>query len=415
MITRLNRIRLGFDVAPKSSGPGRYLTAIVDSIDPEEFEVVVFGSPVLPDDKPHVRYLTPRTETVRAIPALTAHGGPNVERSGQADRGRRWRVPVPRMLPLWAGFHRNAHRMSRRIRTEHIDIFHAQNTGCEESPVAARRARGPCVLGTFHVDGTYKLVPEHSSLRYRALEFYSSRCLHRAIAVSEATRQFWIARTGIREDRVVTIHNGVNPEKIRRRMSQRKARLRLGLPEQGRTILGSVGRLDIAKGFTELIDAVAVLRDQHPEVLLVIAGAGPLESQLTRQVEANGLKNSVRLLGYCDDVGLVYDALDVFVLSSRCDAMPFALLEAMAHALPAIGTTVGGVPEIITAEATGFLTPPRDSAALAAAILPMLSSHELRQRLGEAGRERIIRHFNEADMVRRTLDVYRDLHTVQNS
>ena len=113
------------------------------------------------------------------------------------------------------------------------------------------------------------------------------------------------------------------------------------------------------------------------------------------------------LLGYCQDVESVYDALDMFVLSSICDAMPFALLEAMAHELPAAGTTVGGVPEVIVPGETGFLAPPRDAVALAESMRPLLGSAELRQRLGRAGRARVVRHFHEADMVRKTLNVYR--------
>jgi glycosyltransferase involved in cell wall biosynthesis len=246
-------------------------------------------------------------------------------------------------------------------------------------------------------------------MRYRVLESWSSRCLHQAIAVSEGTRRFWMVRTGIAEDRIVTIHNGVDPDRIRRENGRHDARRRLGIPDDGRVILGGVGRLDVAKGFTHLIDAMAILQQECPNAVLVIAGSGPLEESLAAQVASLGLQNSITFLGYCQDVALVYDALDVFVLSSICDAMPFALLEAMSHELPAVGTTVGGVPEVIVSGETGFLAEPRDGDALARAILPLLGSEGLRDRLGAAGRERVIRHFGEAEMVRKTVDVYRDL------
>jgi glycosyltransferase involved in cell wall biosynthesis len=74
-----------------------------------------------------------------------------------------------------------------------------------------------------------------------------------------------------------------------------------------------------------------------------------------------------------------------------------------------VGTTVGGIPEVIVAGQTGLLCPPRDSEALAAAIRPLLASAELRRRMGVAGRERVIRHFHEADMVSKTIQVYREL------
>jgi glycosyltransferase involved in cell wall biosynthesis len=259
------------------------------------------------------------------------------------------------------------------------------------------------------VDGTYDLNPNRSQLRYRALESYSNRCLHQAIAVSEGTKQFWLARTGIAEHRIITIHNGIDSDAVRRRLARRDARQRLGLPDDGRVIVGGVGRLDVAKGFTHLIDAFAMVRAQCPDVLLVIAGTGPLQDRLASQVEALGLSQAVKFPGFCTDVGLVYDALDVFVLSSICDAMPFALLEAMAHDLPAVGTRVGGVPEVIVPGTTGFLAAPKDAAALAAGLIPLLQSDALRLQLGAAGRERVVKRFQEAEMVRRTVDVYRQL------
>src|SRR5205085_994689 len=89
---------------------------------------------------------------------------------------------------------------------------------------------------------------------HRALECLSNHALHAAIAVSEATRQDWIRRTRLPADRVTTIHNGVAPATPRDRAA---ARQRLGLPPDG-LILGSVGRLDYAKGFSDLIAATPV-------------------------------------------------------------------------------------------------------------------------------------------------------------
>jgi glycosyltransferase involved in cell wall biosynthesis len=108
-------------------------------------------------------------------------------------------------------------------------------------------------------------------------------------------------------------------------------------------------------------------------------------------------------------VQLTLDALDVFALPSQCEALPYALLEAMATGLPAVGAAVGGVPEVIAPGETGFLVAPRDPAALAAGLRPLLADPVLRGRMGSAGRERVTRHFHERDMVRQTVGVYRDL------
>lgn len=286
--------------------------------------------------------------------------------------------------------------------------MHCQATGCEEMPVAARLAGVPHVLGTFHVDSTCDLEQKRNGFAYRAMEWYSNRSLHRAIAVSEATKQDWMRRSGIPADRVVTIHNGIDPDHFRRGQSKAEARAKLQLPPDA-IILGGLGRLDPAKGFTYLIEALANLRGDFPQALVAIAGTGALREQLEARASTLGIADRVVFLGFQTDVNVVLDACDVFVMSSLCESLGYALLEAMAHELPAVGTTVGGIPEVIIPGETGFLAPPRDGASLAKAIRPLLESADLRDRLGRAGRQRVIQHFHEADMVRKTIDVYRQM------
>jgi glycosyltransferase involved in cell wall biosynthesis len=207
----------------------------------------------------------------------------------------------------------------------------------------------------------------------------------------------------------MTIHNGIDPEAFRRQRSRQQARAMLDLPPTGRLILGAVGRLDSAKGFSFLIEAVARLRSEYPHLLLVLAGQGPLRARLQEEVNALGLADHIRFLGFCSDVNLVYDALDVFVIPSLSETLGYALLEAMAHELPAVGSSVGGIPEVILPMETGLLVPPRDSVVLGEAIKLLLESADLRERMGRAGRARVICYFHESDMVRKTIAVYRGM------
>ncbi len=259
---------------------------------------------------------------------------------------------------LWIGFGSSANRLTHRIAKKAVDLFHTQNTGCEESPVAAKLARIPIVLGTFHVDSTYDLEHKRSGFAHRTLEHISNHCLTHAIGVSQKTSDDWIRRTHLPRCRVSTIHNGIDPEKFQRRRSRKIARQQLGLPQDA-LIIGGLGRLDPAKGFSFLIDSVALLAPQFPNLLLAIAGQGPLRDPLETQAAHLGITNHVRFLGFQSDVQPVLDALDIFAIPSLCEALPYALLEAMATELPAIGATVGGIPEVITPD-TGFLVPPKD-------------------------------------------------------
>ncbi|MEX2175670.1 MAG: glycosyltransferase family 4 protein [Pirellulaceae bacterium] len=389
-----------------NAGPWRYLHSLLAGIDVAEFEVTVLGD--------QEGEYAPRPEIRLASLAMPAHlasaVGPG--EATTATRGTRAGSRLARLVPRPArqclGFYRDAARMAKRLGEYRFDLFHTQRTGCEESPLAARQAGIPRVVGTFHVDSTCDLDGVRSGLPHRALEWYSNRCLHRAIAVSEATKRDWMRRTGISDHRVVTIHNGIDPERFCRSSSRAAARGRLGLPADA-LLIGGMGRLDPVKGFDALIKSLALLRGEFPQAKVAIAGSGFHREQLEAKADALGLAPHVFFLGQLADVNLFLDALDIFAIPSLAETLGYALLEAMAHALPAVGSTVGGIPEVIVPEQTGFLAPPQSPAALAVALRPLLESAELRQQLGNAGRERVVTHFHEADMVRKTLDVYRQM------
>ena len=393
-------------------GPWRYVHSLLRWIDLEEFDVTLFSH--LPGEYPLrngirlVRLEDPAAASaVRPIASDVRRGG-----GGSAWSWRSGARRLARALPvgarLCAGFYRDATRVARQIRRQPVDLLHTQTTGCEESPLGAYRAGVPQVLGTFHVDSTVDVSGQRSGPAHRALEWMSNRCLNMAIAVSEATRRDWIERSRIPQHRVVTIHNGIDPQQYRRFQSKEAARAQLGLPTDA-VILGCVGRLEPAKGFGDFIEAFARLRTDFPQALALIAGSGGLREQLEARAEAYGVSDRVVFLGFQSDVNLVLDALDIFVIPSLSETLGYALLEAMSHELPAVGTTVGGIPEVIVPGETGWLAPARNPAALAAAIGPLLASAELRRSFGHAGRMRVIKHFHESEMVRRTLDVYRRL------
>jgi glycosyltransferase involved in cell wall biosynthesis len=117
------------------------------------------------------------------------------------------------------------------------------------------------------------------------------------------------------------------------------------------------------------------------------------------------LEGLVRLLGFQVDVQRILEALDVFAFPSWDEALPYALLEAMATELPVVATRVGGFPEVVVDGETGFTVPRRDSVALANKLALLLGDPELRSRMGIARRQRVVSCFNEQQMVRKTIEV----------
>jgi glycosyltransferase involved in cell wall biosynthesis len=289
-----------------------------------------------------------------------------------------------------------------------LDLFHTQCTGCEESPLAARLAGVGKILGTFHVTGGYDLELRRSAWPHRTLETLSNHALDGAIAVSEFTRRDWIQRTHLPGKNVWTIHNGVDTEHFSPGLEpwadRAAARVELGLPPDA-LVVGGVGRLDRIKGFDCLIRAVARLAGVH----LALAGSGPMQMQLTQLAAELGIAGRVHFLGFRPDVRRVYQTLDVMAVPSRVEALNYALLEAMAMQLPAVGACAGGIPEAIAEGQTGLLVDGHDPAAWAEALRQLLNSPDMRHRFGLAARARVCAGFAEQTMVRRTLDVYRSM------
>ena len=386
--------RLGFYIpGTGSGGPWRYVHSLIAGLDPAEFAVTLFCD--LPGDYPG----RPDIRVARLSEPSDSPGQPTVIG-----------LPIPRRTPtgpqVVLGYARLAWRLAQLLRRHPVDLLHTQNTGCEESPIAARLAGIPVVLGTFHVDSTYDLHRERSGPAYRFLEQLSNRCLTQAIAVSHATGRDWRRRTHIPAGRVLTIYNGIDPARFARRQSPAAARAELGLPASGPVVAG-VGRLDEVKSFDTLLHAATQLRSAHSELTLVIAGTGPLRAELGRLADKLGVRT--HFTGFLSDVQPVLDAAEVFALPSLAEALPYSFLEAMAAGLPCVGTAVGGVPEVIADGVTGFVVPPRDPAALASALGRLLRDARLRAGLGADGIRRVQALFSEKIMVARTVHLYRKL------
>jgi len=398
-ISRRNRLRIGiYEPSRTPSGPSRYVESILSAIDPNEFEIILFCRKTSPyQPRPGITLHPVDTDS----PAST-----KPEKVAQDIKPRRLPAITPNWLRLWSGFGRETIRLANHFASNPVDLLHTNNAGCEESAVAAKLAGIPAVLGTFHVDSTYDLARKKSSFRHRLLEHLSNHCLDAAIAVSHATARNWIERTHIPPPRVTTIHNGINPDYFERTLDRAAARQQLGLPINS-LIIGGIGRLDHAKGFNTLIDAAAILVNNHPTLQIALAGKGPLRQSLQEQATHLGIANRVHFLGFCPDIRIVHAAIDIFAMPSRCEALPYALLEAMSAELPSVATDVGGVAEVIQPNQTGHLVPQQNPSALASALQPLLTNQNLRQQMGQAARQRVIQHFNEPTMIDNTLKIYR--------
>jgi glycosyltransferase involved in cell wall biosynthesis len=205
-----------------------------------------------------------------------------------------------------------------------------------------------------------------------SLKRLTSRRLAAHVAVSEHTAAAIAGEARLRREAMLVIRNGV-PEPA-------SGVCELDLP---RPIVGGMGRLDRQKGFDVLVDALADL----PGVSAVVAGAGPERDALIRHARDRAVADRFAIVPWQDEVGPFLRSLDVFVLSSRYEGLPLALLEAMAAGVPIVAADVGAIGEAIVSGETGLLVSAGDPAALADAIRQLLDDEERRERLGMRARE----------------------------
>ena len=223
-------------------------------------------------------------------------------------------------------------------------------------------------------------------------ERVASRWSEAIVCVSEAERRLCTA-AGLAGPFYV-VHNGVRdiPDELR------------ADPGRSPVRICSVARLEAPKDHAALLAALSRLRPQPWSLDLV--GEGPLESSIRAQAVSLGIADRIHFLGYRQDPAATLAAAQLFVLSSRSEAFPRSLLEAMRAGLPMVATDVGGVGEGIAPGITGLLVRPGDPEALAAAIGELAASPELRVRMGAAARACYEARFRLERMVETTGSIY---------
>jgi glycosyltransferase involved in cell wall biosynthesis len=147
-----------------------------------------------------------------------------------------------------------------------------------------------------------------------------------------------------------------------------------------------VARLHRQKGLVYLIRAAGRIFNGAPAARIVVVGGGPLEKALQKEIARRGLEGRFHLLGERADSARILSLLDIFVLPSLWEGLPYVLLEAASFGKPIVATAIDGVTEVLQDGQTGLLVPPADSGSLASAVLRLLKDHQLAAELGRSAR-----------------------------
>jgi glycosyltransferase involved in cell wall biosynthesis len=250
--------------------------------------------------------------------------------------------------------------------------------------LAARLAGVPAVIHQPHGHIFYGYYGSGRTAFYIALERIAARWTDRIVTLTDRGIEEHLARKIGRRAQYRTVPSGVPTAALRAAAPSRSvARARLGLPEDAFVVAG-LGRLVPVKGFDVLIAALRPLAEAVPSARLVLIGDGPQRDELQVAARDLGVGGRVLVTSVTSDITGWLTAADVLAAPSRNEGMGRAIVEAMALGLPVVGAEVGGIPAVVADGETGWLVPPGDSLALAAALIELARDEALRIKLGTA-------------------------------
>ncbi len=302
-------------------------------------------------------------------------------------------------IPTFTGLLHNKYdvkvlgRLTRLLRERRIDAVVTVGTGGDRmfwGRLAAWRARVPVVLSALHATGYPMRVERMNRMLAPITDGF--------IGCAKRHSEFLVEGEGCPRNKVFTVWNGVDVTRFRPRD---KVAMRASLeiaPEA--PVVGIVAALRPEKQHVMLVEAMARVVSELPDAVLVVVGDGVEREAIEAKTSELGLEQNVRMLGMRHDVPEILAAMDLKVLSSKMEANPASTLEASACGLPVVAPNVGSLPDTVVEGETGLLCQPDDPAALADAMVQVLSDPQKARAMGEAGRELVCRRFSVEAMVR---------------
>lgn len=301
-----------------------------------------------------------------------------------------------------------AWRLGGLIKREQIDIIHCQHSKDIATLVPAMMMAGrhvPIVLS--------KRVGSYISKKDLFHRFTYGR-ISRVLAVSDVIRANVLATTPMSPDRVTTLHDTVDTDLFSPdRAERRRVRKEFGFHDD-LIVIGFVGRFSPGKGHEDLIGAADILRKRYTNIHFLVVGEASLgeqeyEHSIRARCSAMGMQELVTFAGFRKDVPEIISSFDIFAFPSHAESFGVALIEAMAMRLPVVSTNCDGVLDIVVDGETGIYVHPRTPGELAGALARLIDDRTLREKMGNAGRQRVLDLFDRKNHIQKLESVYGEL------
>jgi len=302
-------------------------------------------------------------------------------------------------------------RLIRRVRP-HILHTHTAKAGAvgRLAALVAGDARPPIVVHTFHGHVLRGYFDPVRTAGFRLLERWLARSTTALVAVSPQVRDDLVSLGVAPRERFAVVRLGIELEQrvAVERNGRGESRRILGIGPD-RFAVGWIGRMTGVKRTDDVLRAFRRLRDRGVEACLCMIGDGPDRPAVERRAHELGIMRDTLFLGYQEEVAPFYAAFDAMILPSINEGTPVSAIEALAAGRPVVATRVGGVPDVVRDGEDGFLVEAGDVDALAERLARLASDPELRERLGAAGRARVVPRYSVERLVDDVDRLYRSL------
>jgi glycosyltransferase involved in cell wall biosynthesis len=330
-------------------------------------------------------------------------------RAFRSDGVVRTVVVNPVKLVYWW---RTVSRLRRLFREHRVDVLHVVNGGYpgaiigQAAMVAAMKSDIPTRIMT--VCSTASPRPRHRPIE-RHIDHVVGQSVQALVVPAERTGQSLVERDLPRSAlRIIPWGVDAPPVTQSRVQSRESARRGLGLPLED-PVIGTLANFTPTKGHAVLLRAGQLLRDEFPTLHVVLAGTGSELRNVKSLANQLNATSFVSFPGRIDNPYKLMQALDVFVLASDVEGLPYVVIEALSQGVPLVATDVGGMPEVIDEGANGYLVPPRDPEALAARLGDILRDPQLGTAMGGRARELYRERFSLDAMLRSHRALYTEL------
>jgi glycosyltransferase involved in cell wall biosynthesis len=262
----------------------------------------------------------------------------------------------------------------------------------------------PAMVFTAHGWAFHEQRPRIQIWLIKFLSFLTSLFYNKVICVSEFDRKSARKSKIAPERKLVMIHNGINKIDF---LTRDEARQKLGLSKEA-LVIGNIAEWTKNKGVDIFLRAIGPIakEKENLKILLIGSAENPEKESIKRLVQKLNLESKTILIETLPEAARYLRALDIFILTSRKEGLPYVLLEASLAELPIIATEVGGNPEIIEEEKTGILISPENPGAIRNFIQELIQNPSKRKILGEAAREKVEREFTLPQMRKETYKLY---------